>query len=166
MSAKKVNDYTGLEDTQVNDTAEEKQVKEPVNVLDLLLGSDIGAIKQPQKEVEITRLSELFKAPFIVVCEAITPAKYEEVQDLAVVVKGKDVELDMNMLQLFIVIEGVKDQQGKLLFKNKDLMSKFKTPTPKELCRKLLLSGEITSLYKHISELSGFNDDAVAEIKN
>jgi len=102
----------------------------------------------------------------VVVCEAITPDKYEEVQDLAVVVKGKDVELDMNLLQTFVVIEGVKDQNGKLLFKNKDIMAKFKAPTPKELCRKLLLSGEITSLYRHISDLSGFGDDAVSEIKN
>lgn len=159
-------EYTGLEELQEEVTVEEKQAKDPVNVLDLLLGSDIGTIKQPQKEVEIHRLTDLFGAPFVVVCEAITPDKYEEVQDLAVVVKGKDVELDMNLLQTFVVIEGVKDQNGKLLFKNKDIMAKFKAPTPKELCRKLLLSGEITSLYRHISDLSGFGDDAVSEIKN
>ena len=165
MAGKKVIDYTGLEEDAEN-VVVEKQAKEAINVLDLLLGSDIGTIKQPQKEVEINRLSDLFGAPFIVVCEAITPEKYEEVQDLAVVVKGKDVDLDMNLLQAFIVIEGVRDQGGKLLFKNKELMTKFKAPTPKELCRKLLLSGEITSLYKHISDLSGFGDDAVSEIKN
>lgn len=160
MATKK--EYTGLEEIAV----EESKAKEPVNVLDLLLGSDVGAIKQPQKEVEIHRLSEIFGAPFVVVCEAITPDKYEEVQDLSVVVKGKDVEIDMNLLQIFVVMEGVKDQSGKLLFKNKDIMAKFKAPTPKELCRKLLLSGEITSLYRHISDLSGFGDDAVSEIKN
>ena len=168
MSTKKVTEYTGLEneEVQVTEAGEKKQAKEPVNVLDLLLGSDVGPIKQPQKEVEIHRLTELFGAPFIVVCEAITPDKYEEVQNLAVVVKGKDVELDTNLLQTFVVIEGVKDQSGKLLFKNKEILAKFKAPTPKELCKKLLLSGEIVSLYRHISDLSGFNEDAVSEIKN
>ena len=37
--------------------AEETEKKEAVNILDLLLGSDVGEIKLPTKEVEITRLS-------------------------------------------------------------------------------------------------------------
>ncbi|MGN0374694.1 MAG: hypothetical protein ACI4EN_04275, partial [Butyrivibrio sp.] len=47
--------------------------KEAVNVLDLLLGADIGTIKTPYKDVEITRLSEAFGAPFVVRCEALSP---------------------------------------------------------------------------------------------
>lgn len=158
--------FSGVDEATETGELEAIVKKEAVNVLDLLLGSDIGAIKKPQKEVEVHRLSEVFRAPFLVVCEAISPDKYEEVQDLAIMVKGKDVDIDMNLLQLFIVIEGVKNQNGQLLFKSKELMEKFKVPTPKELCRKLLLSGEITSLYSIISHLSGFGDDAVSEIKN
>lgn len=160
MATKKVVEYTGLDEEMV------VEKREAVNVLDLLLGSDIGEIKLPTKQVEINRLSEVYGAPFIVTCKALTPDKYEEVQDMALDVKNKDVDLDINLLQLFVVIEGVCDATEKPMFKNKDLMSKFKVPTPKELVRKLLLSGEISKLYGEISELSGFGDSAVKEVKN
>ena len=160
MASKKVVEYTGAEVSEV------KEKKEAINVLDLLLGSDIGEIKLPTKQIEITRLSEIYGAPFVVTCKALTPDKYEEVQDMAVNVQNKDVDLDINLLQLFVVIEGVCDANENPMFKNKDLMNKFKVPTPKEMVRKLLLSGEITNLYGEISVLSGFGEDAITEVKN
>ena len=86
---------------------EQAEQKAAVNVLDLLLGSDVGDIKLPTKEVEITRLSEIFGKPFILTCQALSPDKYEEVQDMALSVSGKDVDLDVSQLQLFTVLEGV-----------------------------------------------------------
>lgn len=157
-NTKKTTEYTGAEETM--------ETREAVNILDLLLGSDIGEIKLPTKQLEIPRLTEVYGAPFIITCKALTPEKYEEVQDMAVAVKGKDVDLDVNLLQLFVVIEGVVDDAGKPMLKNKDLMSKLKASTPKELVRKLFLSGEIANMYGAISELSGFGDDAVKEVKN
>ena len=68
--------------------AEETEKKEAVNILDLLLGSDVGEIKLPTKEVEITRLSQVYGAPFILTIKAITPAKFEEIQDMSIDVKG------------------------------------------------------------------------------
>lgn len=139
MAVKK-NAEVNTENVEVTETVE----KEAVNVLDLLLGSDLGTIKQPYKDVEITRLSEALGAPFVVRCEALTPDTYEDVQENAITIKGKDVDLDMNTLQMLTVIEGVKatavDENGNrvaagLLLKNKDLLSRFKAPTPKELCR-------------------------------
>lgn len=159
MATNKKVKYTGADE-------EIKETREAVNVLDLLLGSDIGEIKLPTKDIEITRLTELFKAPFIITCRALTPEKYEEVQDMAVNVQGKDVDLDVNLLQLFTVIEGVVDPTGKPMMKNKDLLAKFKAQTPKELVRKIFLSGEIANIYGTISELSGFGDEAVTEVKN
>ena len=140
--------------------------KEAVNVLDLLLGSDIGEIKLPTKEMEITRLSEVFGAPFIITVSALSPDRYEEVQDMAISVKGKDADIEISLLQLLVVMEGVIDPNGKPMFKNKDLMAKFKASTPKELIRKLLLSGEIANIYGEIANLSGFGESAVKEIKN
>jgi hypothetical protein len=125
--------------------------------------------------MEISRLSEAFGVPFVVRCEALTPDKYEELQEISVTIKGKDVDMDVNTFQTFSVIEGVKatvtDENGErkaagLLLKNKDLMSKFKAQTPKELCKILFLSGEVSTLYKTISELSGFSETAVKELKN
>lgn len=158
-TAKKATEYTGA-DTEI------AVKKEAVNALDLLLGSDIDKIDMPTKDIEIKRLSEVFGAPFIVTCRALSPDKYEEVQDMAVVVKGKDVDIDIHLMQMFVTIEGTLDLTGNLLFKSKELMAKFKQPTPKELCKKLLLSGEITQVYTVISTLSGFGDGAVEEVKN
>ena len=141
--------------------AEETEKKEAVNILDLLLGSDVGEIKLPTKEVEITRLSQVYGAPFILIIKAITPAKFEEID-----VKGKDADIDITQLQLFTVIEGVVDATGAPMFKNKELMSKFKVSTPKDLVRAILLSGEIAKIYGEISELAGFGDNAVKEVKN
>ena len=50
-TTKKVN----TEETVVEETTE---TKEAVNILDLLLGSDIGEIKLPTKQMEIVRLSK------------------------------------------------------------------------------------------------------------
>ena len=152
---------TENENVEVTETVE----KEAVNVLDLLLGSDLGTIKQPYKDVEITRLSEALGAPFVVRCEALTPDTYEDVQENAITIKGKDVDLDMNTLQMLTVIEGNRVAAG-LLLKNKDLLSRFKAPTPKELCRKLFLSGEVANMYNAITKLSGFSETAVKELKN
>ena len=158
MATKKVVNYTGAEEAQ--------ETREAVNILDLLLGSDIGEIKLPTKQMEITRLTEVFGKPFVITCKALSPEKYEEVQDMALNVQNKDVDLDINLLQLFVVIEGVVDEAGKPMLKNKDVMAKFKASTPKELARKIFLSGEIAHIYGTISELSGFGDSAVAEVKN
>ncbi len=147
-------------------TEETVEKKEAINVLDLLLGSDVGVINLPTKRMEIKRLSEIFGSPFIVTCIALTPDKYEDVQNMALDISGKDVDIDINLLKVVAVIEGVQDDTGKFLFKNKELMTKFKAPTPKELVKKLLLSGEIDSLYSSIASLSGFGDNAVTEIKN
>ena len=159
MATKKTVEYTGADEAVV-------EKKKAVNVMELLLGSDIGEIKLPTKQVEIVRLSEIYGAPFVVTCKALSPEKYEEVQDMALDVQGKDVDLDINLLQLFVVLEGVCDAEEKPMFKNKDLLTKFKAHTPKELVRKILLSGEIANLYGEISQLSGFGDNAVQEVKN
>lgn len=140
--------------------------KEAVSVLDLLLGADTGKIKLPTSEVEITRLSEVFGKPFILTCQALTPEKYEEVQDMALQVSGKDVDLDLAQLQLFTVMEGVIDSNGNPLFKSKELRTKYKVPTPKEVVRKVLLSGEIVAVYTEIAKLTGFDDGAVKQVKN
>lgn len=145
---------------------EQEEKKEAVNVLDLLLGSDAGEIKLPKKDVEIPRLTEAFGAPFILTVSALSPDKYEEVQDMAVSIKGKDADIEISLLQILVVMEGVVDANGKPLFKNKELMLKFKAATPKELVKKLLLSGEIANIYAEISTLTGFGDGAVKEVKN
>ena len=158
-----------------NEVREETEGKKVINMLDLLLGADLGKIKLPHRDMEISRLSETLGAPFVVRCNALSQDKHEELQDLAVEIKGKDVDLDVNKLQILTIIEGVEalvpDAKGELvaaglLLKNDELKSKFKAATPKELAKALFMPGEIAKLYNAISELSGFSDEAVKEVKN
>ena len=146
----------------------EETKKAPVNILDMLLGADVDKVKLPTKQYEIKRLSDAFGSPFVVTLKACSAEKWEELQDMALDIKGKDVELDTNLMQTFIVMEStyLDENATQLLFKNKDLMSKFKAASPKDLVKKILLSGEIISVYGMVAELSGFGDDAVTEVKN
>lgn len=136
--------------------------KKTSNVMDLLLNSADGALKKPQKEVELPRLTKLFGEPFIVTCEALDVDQMDIIQENSMVLRGKEVDLNMNEMQIFTILEGVKEPN----LKDKELRAKFKAPTPKELVRKLFLSGEITKLYQVVSELSGYNDEAIQEVKN
>ena len=160
-----------------NEGMEEKKEGnvEAKNMLELLLGADLGTIKMPHKDMEISRLSEILGAPFIVRCNALSQDKHEELQDMAVDIRGKDVDLDVNQLQIMTIIEGVEalvpNEKGELvaaglLLKNNELKAKFKAATPKDLAKALFMPGEIAKLYGAISELSGFSDEAVKEVKN
>lgn len=156
---------TNKKETNVEVT-EEQVKKAPLNILDALLGSDVGKIELPKKKFELKRLSEIYGAPFHVTLQAVSASKWEELQDMALNIEGKDVEVDTNLLQIFVCIECVLDDNGKQLFKNMDLVKHFECVTPKDLVKKLLLSGEILNIYTHVSEISGFGDGSVSEVKN
>ena len=155
---RKTEEYTGAE------VVEEK--KAPLNIVDILLGSDVEKIKLPTKPFEIKRLSELYGSPFCVTLQAVSANKWEELQDMALKVDGKDVDVDTNLLQLFVVLESVLDDNGNQFFKNMDLVKHFGCVTPKDLVKKLLLSGEIVNIYSEVAELSGFGNESIVEVKN
>ena len=127
-----------------------------INIVDLLLNADTENLERPSTIVELKRLSTIFGQEFKVMCRALTISKDEEKTDI-----------DLPEMQMLTIIEGVCDLDGKLLFKNKELMDKFKAPTPKELARKLLLPGEITNLYRILQDVMGYGKNAVIEeVKN
>lgn len=156
------------ENTEEAKVVSMEEKKAPKNALDMLLGADIGTIKLPTKQYELPRLSKALGAPFILTLRALSAEKWEEVQDMALKIKGKEVDVDNNLLQTFIVMESTyEDEEAtKLFFKNKDLMAHYGAATPKELVKKILISGEIVNMYGEVSNLSGFGDDAVTEVKN
>lgn len=153
------------EDANVS-VVEEVAKKAPLNVLDTLLGADIGKIELPKKKLELKRLSEIFGAPFYVTVQAVSADKWEELQDMALKIEGKAVDVDTNLLQIFVVMECTLDDNGKQLFKNMDLVKHYGCVTPKDLVKKLLLSGEILNIYSYVSDISGFGDGSVNEVKN
>ena len=131
-----------------------------MNTLDLLLQMDESKLKKPSKDIEMKRLSELLGEQVIFKVEALSPAKMEEVQELCMDEKTDNINLAE--LQLLTTIEGVKEPN----LKSKELMDKFGVYTPKDLVRKILLPGEIISLYGIIGDLSGFDGGIVEEVKN
>ncbi|SKC82922.1 phage tail assembly chaperone [Maledivibacter halophilus] len=131
-----------------------------MSTLDLLLQLDESKLKKPSKEVEMKRLSGLTGEKVIFKVEALSPDKMEEIQEMSM---DEDMDnINISELQLMTILEGVKDPK----FKSKELMDKFKVYTPKDLIRKILLPGEIITLYNIIGDLSGFDGGAVEEIKN
>lgn len=135
-----------------------------MNTLDLLLKSDLSKVRRPIKVVEIKRLSDSLGESVLFKCEALDAEKFNEIQENALSIneKGEFENINTSELQIFSIIEGVKEPN----LKSKELMNMFGAPTPKELVKTLLLPGEISNLYNVISDLSGFTKDAVSEIKN
>ena len=131
-----------------------------MNTLDLLLQLDESKLKKPCKEVNMKRLSELTGERVIFKIEALTPAKMEEIQEMAMDETMENI--NVSELQIMTILEGVKEPN----FKSKELMDKFGVYTPKDLIRKILLPGETITLYNIIGDLSGFHGGAVEEVKN
>lgn len=131
-----------------------------MNTVEKLLKMDAGKLEMPTKEVAL-KLKKLNKEEFTFPCKAVDPERIAEIQENAIEMRKGDIKkINMYEMKVLTVIEGCSD-----VFKNKDLMSHFGAPTPKELIRKLLLSGEIDELYNVINELSGYEGEE-DEIKN
>ncbi|AFM40335.1 Phage XkdN-like protein [Desulfosporosinus acidiphilus SJ4] len=133
-----------------------------MNLVEQLLKMDAGLLETPSKVITIP--SKKLKEPLDFPCKAVDPEKYAEIQEGAVEIRKGDVKkINMYSLKTLIVIEGCPE-----VFKSKEIMEHFGAPTPKELVKTLLLSGEIDDLYNGINELSGYEKDAEDEetIKN
>ncbi|KUO58966.1 MAG: hypothetical protein APF84_05795 [Gracilibacter sp. BRH_c7a] len=134
-----------------------------MNTLELLLKADTGQFKLPTKKVEIPRLSAIFNGQAVFICQALSPVKYNEIQEAAAnFTNGQIQGIDMGQVQMTTVLAGVTDPN----LKDKELMTHFNVPTPAELVKKLLLPGEIVTLFNVISEISGFGEDVIKEVKN
>lgn len=133
-----------------------------MNLVEQLLKMDAGLLETPSKVITIQ--SKKLKEPLDFPCKAVDPEKYAEIQEGAVEIRKGDVKkINMYSLKTLIVIEGCPE-----VFKSKEIMEHFGAPTPKELVKTLLLSGEIDNLYNGINELSGYEKDLEDEetVKN
>lgn len=133
-----------------------------MNITELLLSSDINEFKMPEKELEIKRLSDLYKQPFVITFRAIKPDEEEEIQRDCMTITKDGVDIDSSKMKYQTV--------GKCLIspevKNKELQKKFGAANYMELMKKLFLIGEVTAIYEQIQEISGYGKDTVEEVKN
>lgn len=133
-----------------------------MNLVDKLLKMDAGKIEVPSKVIKINskKMKETLEFP----CKAVDSEKYAEIQEGALEIRKGDVKkINMYSMKTLIIIEGCPE-----VFKSKEVMEHFGVLTPKELIKRLLLSGEIDDLYNGINELSGYEKDGEdeQEIKN
>ena len=134
-----------------------------MNTVELLMAADVEKLTaRPEKQLEITSLSEKLGEPFIVTIKALGSKKFTELSGLAL---KSDNTADMSKMadvQALMCIEAMVEPN----LKDKELQEHFGVKTPKDLAFKLFGGGDLASIANHITELSGFGNDTVKEIKN
>lgn len=131
-----------------------------MNTIERLLKLDSGKIQLPTKEVtlKLKKIGETFTFP----CKAVDAEYVAELQENSIQFKkGELAGIKTYDTKVLTIIEGCPD-----VFKNKDLIKHFGVITPKELVKKLLVSGEMDELKSEIDKLGGYDADEVEEVKN
>lgn len=132
-----------------------------MSVVSSLLKIDAGKLDLPQKKYNIKRLSEAAGEPVVFVLSGIDEDKIDEIGEMSTTVNGDNVKVDMNEVHLGTIVAGVLDPD----LRDKQLMEHYEVKTPHDLVKKLLLKGERVEIYNKISNLSGYDDNAVEEVK-
>lgn len=124
--------------------------------LELLLALDKSKIKRPTASYEITRLSKLAGERVTFTLQACTPEDFEEISEIA--------DGDTATAQIFTLVKSIIEPN----LKDPGLLESFGVSTPKELLKntEFLLPGERYQLYSFASELAGYSDDSIIELKN
>jgi hypothetical protein len=133
------------------------------NVVDILLKIDAEKLELPKKMVEIKRLIELAGEPVIFEIKALTQTQFEEIQDMSTKFDpiSNKADVDVFTIKLETILKGVISPE----LRRKELLEHYKVHTPYDLIKKLFTPGEIDRLYSEISDLSGFGEGAVEEVK-
>lgn len=133
-----------------------------MNILQTLLAIDAKEIEMPKGTHKM--FCRKLKKELEFEIQAIDPEKVSKIQEDALdLTQGEIDAIDTYALKVFTIIEGCT------IFRNAELMQHFEAHTPKELVKKILLSGEMDSLNNAINDLNGFEKDdkkVKKEIKN
>jgi hypothetical protein len=129
-----------------------------MNTIEKLLKLDSNKIQLPSKEVEITRLSKLLGEQFILKLQAVSAPEAESIREMAI----KNDDVDIIEIRKGMILAGIKEPN----LRDESLRKHFGAATPYDLLDKLFLPGESESIYEELNKLSGYDDNAVAEIKN
>lgn len=121
----------------------------------------LGTTADIQKPVYMKRLESDF------IIKAITGDKLDEIRDQCTHSrpgKGGKMESHVNDQEVgrLVVAEACIEPD----FSNPELMDHYKAESPADCTQKALLAGEIVKLSSEIMELSGFDEDEVATVKN
>lgn len=130
-----------------------------MNLVEKLLKIDKGEIEIPQtiKKMYCKKIKQTLEFE----CFAVDAEKAAEIQSSSIEISNSEIsEMKLFELKVFTILAGCKD------LKSKELMKHFETPTPIELIKTILTSGEIDELYETINDLSAYKEVEEADIKN
>ena len=116
--------------------------------------SDILAEKE-QAKMEVKRLSKAFGEPFVVSCSPISQKQLTYVAENA---------KTMQEQRAYFILECCRVEGKK--FSDKKWLDWTGCLKGEDVIRKLFRTGEISTLYNKISDLSGYGDNAIEELKN
>ena len=140
-----------------------------VNLIDLLLSKDRDDFLVKKEEIEISSLSTMFGQPFIVEMRRMSLEQEAELEDygykLKMADKGKLQMAENNRKRKLLTLVYSIFYKGEALFKNTELIGKFKVGTPTDLVLVLLTPDEIDTLFMAYDNLIN-NVPKEDEIKN
>lgn len=126
-----------------------------MSIFDKLLEVDAAKLAaKEKKQVEVARLSAHFGEPFIVTCSTMGIDQFQHVVETS---KDDDYKAG-------IVLEGCRVDGRK--FSDEAWLKALGVQKGIDVIKKLFRAGEIQKLHNEVSLLSGYGDDAVAEVKN
>ena len=133
-----------------------------MNALDLLLSNKVN-MDRPTKEVKVARLST-DTMDFTLTAVALTMEDYKHLQEI----NTKQGVLDDVGLNLMLVTYGIREFDARVP-ENKDRIAEIKknynVSNMQKFVNMLFLPGEIAKLVMEITDISGFNDDLLDNVK-
>ena len=102
------------------------------------------------KEFKVKRLSKEFGADVVFVLQALTFNRVVEIR-----------EIESEEQNIHIVLAGVVSPD----LRDSRLLAKYKSDTPAEMLKALLLPGEIDELARKIEQVSGYRTEMLEELK-
>lgn len=124
-----------------------------MTLTEMLIGKADKITALPEKELEISRLSELCGEPFIIKIKALPLSVYDSMP--------KEEGMRTYTLLRGIISPSLSDEALRRAYTPKERKNPI---TAKELAEKLFLAGEIANIASEILALSGFNEDAVKNV--
>ena len=124
-----------------------------MTLTEMLIGKADEITRLPEKELEISRLSELCGEPFKIRIKALPLSVYDAMP--------KEESVRTYTLLRGIISPSLSDEALRRAYTPKERKNPI---TAKELAEKLFLAGEIANIASEILALSGFNEDAVKKV--
>ncbi len=128
-----------------------------------MMAADVAKVAEvPTMQLEVKSLSEKLGEKFVVTVKAISSRRFTEISGMALT---KDNTADMSKMadtQALMIVESMVEPN----LKDKELQEHFGVKTPKDLAFKLFQGGDLAALSTKITELSGYGESSIEEIKN